>query len=140
MEHLYLETNQAFSECCDVDADCVIVHDPQPLPLIEFCDRKTPWVWRCHVDLTCPDTALWDYLCRFVHKYDMCVLSNRSYVRDNLPVCQRVVHPAIDPLSPKNAEMPSEQVAATIRSLGIPMDKPVVAQVSRMDAWKDPEA
>jgi len=139
MERLYLETNQAFSECCDVDADCVIVHDPQPLPLIEFCDKKTPWVWRCHVDLSCPDMALWDYLCRFVHKYDMCVLSSKGYVRDDLPVCQRVVHPAIDPLSPKNAEMPSEQVSATIRSLGIPMDKPIVAQVSRMDAWKDPE-
>jgi Trehalose synthase, N-terminal domain len=34
------------------DADAVIVHDPQPLPLINhFEERDAHWIWQCHVDL-----------------------------------------------------------------------------------------
>lgn len=31
--------------------DFVVVHDPQPLPLIQHFRRNGPWVWRCHIDL-----------------------------------------------------------------------------------------
>ena len=35
------------------DCDAVIVHDPQPLPLVRyFEDRDAPWIWQCHIDLT----------------------------------------------------------------------------------------
>ena len=37
-----------------IDHDVTIVHDPQPLPLIRHYRKKTPWIWRCHVDLTRP--------------------------------------------------------------------------------------
>jgi trehalose synthase len=30
-----------------LDHDFVIVHDPQPLPLIEHYEKKCPWIWRC---------------------------------------------------------------------------------------------
>jgi hypothetical protein len=34
------------------DCDAIIVHDPQPLPLItHFPDLEMPWFWQCHVDL-----------------------------------------------------------------------------------------
>lgn len=138
-ERLYLETNQAFSECCRIEADCVIVHDPQPLPLIEFCEKRVPWVWRCHVDLSRPDPGLWSYLCRFVNSYDVCLLSSHSYLKEDLEVPQRIIHPAIDPLSRKNRDMDAGRIEAVARSHCIPLDKPIVAQVSRMDTWKDPE-
>ncbi len=32
-----------------LDHDLVIVHDPQPLPLIQI-SQEVPWIWRCHVD------------------------------------------------------------------------------------------
>src|SRR4051794_5228644 len=32
--------------------DVVIVHDPQPLPLIEHYEKECPWIWRCHIDLS----------------------------------------------------------------------------------------
>ena len=38
-----------------LDHDFIIVHDPQPLPLIEHYDKKCPWLWRCHLDLSRPD-------------------------------------------------------------------------------------
>jgi trehalose synthase len=42
------------------DCDAVIVHDPQPLPLVRhFVHREMPWLWQCHVDLGahCPGPA-----------------------------------------------------------------------------------
>jgi trehalose synthase len=45
------------------DCDAVIVHDPQPLPLIShFAERDAPWVWQCHVDLSSPNPTVWSYL------------------------------------------------------------------------------
>src|SRR4051812_21476679 len=44
------------------DCDAVIVHDPQPLLLIkQFAEREMPWLWQCHVDLSAPDPAVWNY-------------------------------------------------------------------------------
>src|ERR1700745_2603864 len=32
--------------------DFNIVHDPQPLPLIEHYQKRRAWLWRCHLDLS----------------------------------------------------------------------------------------
>jgi trehalose synthase len=37
-----------------LDHDVVVVHDPQPLPLIRHYRKKAPWIWRCHLDLSSP--------------------------------------------------------------------------------------
>jgi trehalose synthase len=58
-----------------LDHDLVIVHHPQPLPLIGYFRKKAPWVWRCHVDLSNPNRQLWSYLAPFVERYDAVVLS-----------------------------------------------------------------
>ena len=40
--------------------DAVVIHDPQPLPLVaHFDDRKMPWLWQCHIDLSTPHPAVW---------------------------------------------------------------------------------
>lgn len=45
------------------ECDAIIVHDPQPLPLIRhFAHRDMPWLWECHVDLSSPFAPTWDYL------------------------------------------------------------------------------
>jgi len=42
------------------DCDAVIVHDPQPLPLIShFAEHEMPWFWQCHVDLSSPYPPVW---------------------------------------------------------------------------------
>jgi trehalose synthase len=53
-----------------LDHDLVIVHDPQPLPLIDFFRKKDPWVWRCHIDLSSPPgaMALFGRLCRALRR------------------------------------------------------------------------
>src|SRR5262245_26000770 len=46
--------------------------------------------------------------------------------------------PAIDPFSAKNCEMTDGDVEDCLASYGIPIDLPLVVQVSRFDRWKDP--
>ena len=55
-----------------------------------------------------------------------------------LPVKQFQVPPSIDPLADKNKELSEEEVSAIMRRLEIPLDKPLITQVSRFDRLKDP--
>lgn len=136
---LYTGTNEAFSTYCHIEQDCIIVHDPEPLPLIRFCRKSQPWVWRCHLDLTDPNTELWEFLKNFILKYDLVILSSEKFKKEDLPVEQRVIVPAIDPFSLKNKELSEKDIAKYVKKAGIANDKPVIAQISRMDPWKDPE-
>src|SRR6478672_3500859 len=50
-------------EFAESDYDYVIVHDPQPMGMIEsFPDRRAKWIWRAHIDLSTPNTAVLDFL------------------------------------------------------------------------------
>jgi trehalose synthase len=137
-KRLYVQASEEFSVYTHIDHDCVFIHDPQPLPLITFYKKRQPWVWRCHVDLSAPDPELWEYLKQFVLRYDAVIVSNKEYVKDGLPVDQRVIYPAIDPLSPKNMDLSEKDIGKYLKKFGVPTDKPLVTQVSRFDKHKDP--
>ncbi len=121
-----------------MEDDFVVIHDPQPLPLIDHYRRHGPWVWRCHLDLTTPDRAVWDYLKTFIEKYDAVVFSTREYMQ-NLKTPIVFIMPAIDPFSIKNRELSEEEIEQRLNYYNIPTDLPLVAQVSRFDLWKDPK-
>jgi trehalose synthase len=135
-KHLYAQANSDFSSYCHIDDDCVVIHDPQPLPLVRFYRKKQPWIWRCHVDLSGPNEELWSYLKSFILRYDMVIISSPKFKKDDLPVFQRVIHPAIDPLSPKNMELADTTISKCLKKFRIPLDKPLIVQVSRFDKWK----
>ncbi len=118
--------------------DLVFVHDPQPLPLIAHYRKKSPWVWRCHVDLTAPNPEVWNYLVPFIKKYDAVVLSSRDY-RQDLKTPQAFFTPGIDPFSIVNRELSESAIDERLAHYGIPTDLPLVVQISRFDHWKDPE-
>ncbi len=135
---LYLQNNQDFASYCKIDAECVIIHDPQPLPLIRFYKRRQPWIWRCHVDLSHPNPQLWEYLKGFILRYDHVVVSDVQYWKEDLPLPHSIIHPVIDPLSSKNKDIPKSLIAKTLKKHGVPTDKPIITQISRFDKWKDP--
>lgn len=121
-----------------LDHDIIIVHDPQPLPLINHYRKKSPWIWRCHVDLSNPEPELWKYLTPFIEKYDAVILSRREY-RQNLNTPQLFFMPAIDPFSITNKPLSEPEIDERLRHYNIPTDLPIVTQISRFDRWKDPE-
>jgi trehalose synthase len=120
------------------DQDMVIVHDPQPLPLITHYKKRCPWVWTCHVDLSNPNPELWAYLRGFVERYDAVILSLKEYEKE-LRTPQVFFMPAIDPFSLKNREMEESEIDERLAHYGIPVDLPLVVQISRFDPWKDPK-
>jgi len=121
-----------------LDHDLVIIHDPQPLPLITHYRKKSPWVWRCHIDLSNPHQQVWDYLVPFIEKYDAVILSSRDYAQ-NIKTPQLFFMPAIDPFTINNRELPQHEIEERLRHYHIPTDLPIVTQISRFDRWKDPE-
>jgi trehalose synthase len=121
-----------------LDHDLVIVHDPQPLAMIEHYRKSGPWIWRCHVDLTEPDPNLLEYLGGFINRYDAAIFSIEEY-RQKLDIPQFFFMPAIDPFSITNYDMSGEEMDERLDHYDIPTDLPLVVQISRFDRWKDPE-
>lgn len=138
-KHLYAQASQEFSTYTHINAhDYVIVHDPQPLPLVKYYRKRQPWIWRCHIDLSSPDQKLWSYLKRYMLNYDMVIVSSEMYMSKDLPVEYRIIMPAINPLTHKNKVIPDSLIEKTFKKHNIPTDKPFITQISRFDKWKDP--
>jgi len=121
-----------------LDHDVVVIHDPQPLPLIRYYRKKAPWIWRCHLDLSQPDPETWRYIASFVDSYDAVILSLPDYAQTIGPP-QLFFAPAIDPFSAKNKELEEKEINERLAHYEIPQDLPLVVQISRFDSWKDPK-
>ena len=135
---IYYETNRKFSTFTHLDHDLVIIHDPQPLPLICFYKKRQPWIFRCHIDISEPNREVWEYLKGFIQKYDHFVVSLQEYQKKDLSIAQSVIHPAIDPLSVKNKPVSQTKISNYLSKFGIEQKKPIISQISRFDPWKDP--
>jgi len=133
----YLDANRRFAERIDLDADVVIVHDPQPAALIRFATKRCPWIWRCHLDVSWPDRRAWRFLRPFITRYDASVFSAAAFAMP-LSHPQYLIAPSIDPLGPKNRELTDHAVDAVLARFGLDRSRPLVVQVSRFDRFKDP--
>jgi trehalose synthase len=137
----YEAANERFAEQYRdqlLDADFVFIHDPQPAPLAKLLpERRGKWAWRCHIDASKPHRPVWKYLRSFVESYDASIFSLPEFAQP-LPHPQYIIPPSIDPFSEKNMDLPEEEVQATFDRFGLNRDLPLVTQVSRFDAFKDP--
>jgi trehalose synthase len=134
---LYYATNKRFSTYTHIDHDLVITHDAQPLPLIDFYKKEQPWVFRFHADVSSPEPEVWNYLKGFLEKYDHMVVSNESYLRNDLSISQSVIPPAIDPLSIKNKFVTEKTIHRYLTKYGISTEKPLISQMARFNKLKD---
>ncbi|HAF70520.1 MAG: Trehalose synthase [Acetothermia bacterium 64_32] len=134
----YLAVNETFSRYSPIFHDVVVVHDPQPLPMIRYRQKEGPWVWRCHIDISSPFEPVWDVLKLFILRYDTTVVSTEGFRRADLPVHAHVIAPAIDPFSEINRELSQKELEGKLAEHGISSKKPLIVQVSRFDKWKDP--
>ncbi len=137
-KQIYEEVVYENSVRMHLEHDVVIVHDPQPLPIIQHYRKKSPWIWRCHVDLSEPNAELWQYLAPMIERYDAVVVSLPEYTQ-KLHTPQHFIMPAIDPFSSTNREFSDAEIDERLARYDIPNDWPLVVQVSRFDRWKDPE-
>ncbi len=133
----FLEVNR--SNAAEMQfADVVFVHDPQPIALVEQrAAVGKRWIWRCHIDFSRPDPAVWNFLRTYILSYDAAVFSAPAFARE-LPIPQILIPPSIDPLSDKNRDLTEEEIASVFNRFGIDRSRPVVTQISRFDFLKDP--
>ena len=136
LEH-YQAVNRANAGRRRLDADLVLIHDPQPAAMIESRPPEGRWVWRCHIDLSSPQRRAWAFLRRFVVRYDAAIFSLPAFAQQ-LPIPQFLVFPSIDPLAAKNRQMSRKEIHKTLEALQVPLEKPILLQVSRFDRFKDP--
>jgi trehalose synthase len=135
---VFLAYNEQNRATLPLDAEFVVIHDPQPAALI---DARQPgsnhWVWRCHIDLSHPNRPVWDFLEKFVSRYDGAMFSSPEFSRQ-LSIPQYLFYPAIDPLSEKNYPLDSEFIQQVLHRYQIDPQRPILTQISRFDRLKDP--
>jgi len=132
----HFEINKKNTERINLDADAVLIHDPQPVPLIEF-KKGGKWIWRCHIDVSNPQKDVYGYLRRYCEQYEAAIFSVSKFTRA-MPVSEFIIPPSIDPISEKNMELSNDEIKGTLNKFQIPADRPIILQVSRFDRFKDP--
>ncbi len=121
----------------NLDHDAVYMHDHHTIGMVEHYRKKGPWIWRCHLDLSRPDPRLIEYLSKFGSQYSAGIYILDAYQQD-FGIPNYSFLPAIDPTKVKSQVLSDDAVRECLESYDIPMDLPIVAQISRFDRWKDP--
>lgn len=135
---IYLDNLRAQAQRITFDTDVTMVHDPQPLYLLNYVGRNSTFpIWRCHIDVSHPNERVWRFLSQGLLRYKMAVFHVPEFAR-RLPIPQVVLAPSIDPLSDKNRELSEAEITAVTDRFGIDRKRPLLVQVSRFDRFKDP--
>ncbi len=137
MYETYLKVNRKNGRKMDLNADFVVIHDPQPAPLIYKRKKDSAWLWRCHIDASHPQRKVWNFLKQYVSRYNGAIFSLPGFAQ-KLSIPQILMYPSIDPLSDKNRDLSEDEIEALTGPYHIPRDKPMILQVSRFDRFKDP--
>ncbi len=111
------------------DFDIFLAYNERNRPLAR-ADSSGHWIWRCHIDLSQPNEAVWGFLENFVARYDGAIFSSPVFARQ-LPIPQYLFFPSIDPLADKNRELEPELVRAITESYGIDPKRTILTQISR---------
>lgn len=130
------EVNVKNAEKMDFEADAVMIHDPQPAPLIQY-RKKGHWIWRCHIDLSNPQKDAFEAIGKYAKTYEAAIFSVAKFAKA-MQIDEFIIPPSIDPVSEKNRELSPEEIEETLTKFNIPPDRPMLLQVSRFDRFKDP--
>ncbi len=138
MLDIYCANTQMNLRETPITGDFVMVHDPQPLGMIEHKESHgRSWIWRCHVNLSNAPQKLWKFLSDRAEKYDASLFPVPDFARE-LPIPQYVAPPCIDPLSEKNKELPASEIERVLEKYGLDPARPILTQISRFDWLNDP--
>jgi trehalose synthase len=135
---IFLAYNERNRAQLDLGAEFTVIHDPQPIALIEARPAENAhWVWRCHIDLSRPNPDVWNFLSPFADRYNASIFSSPEFARQ-LPIPQYLFYPSIDPLSEKNRELDAAYIEQVLARYDIDPNRRILTQISRFDRLKDP--
>ncbi len=138
-QKIFLSYGEQNRQRMKFDEDVVVIHDPQPLDLINSkpAGGGQRWIWRCHIDLSNPNPDVWGFLRPMVDRFNAAVFSSPAFAR-RLNIPQYLFYPCIDPLSEKNKELDESFIQKVCDDFGVDRTRPIVTQISRFDRLKDP--
>jgi trehalose synthase len=136
MWEYHYEVNRKNAETLDLEADAVLIHDPQPAPLIDF-RKKGTWIWRCHIDVSNPMKDVASRVFKYSGRYEAAIFSVAKFARA-MSIEEFIIPPSIDPLSDKNVDLSGGEILEVLSRFSLPPDRPMILQVSRFDRFKDP--
>lgn len=135
---IFLAYNEQNRSRMQLEAEFVVIHDPQPVALIDARhNHGGHWIWRCHIDLSRPNPTVWQFLEPYVNRYDGAIFSSPEFSRQ-LSIPQYLFFPCIDPLAEKNRDLEPEVVRGILERFGIDPSRTILTQISRFDRLKDP--
>ncbi len=144
MQAIYWERIRANAEALDSASwDHLFIHDPQPAGLLPVLEERGArigsWTWRCHIDVSRPNPAVWDFFEPMVNRYDAAVFTMESFAQPGVSGPRLAfVPPSIDPTSEKNRPVDPASAQEVLRRYHVDPERPLAVQVSRFDPWKDP--
>ncbi|MEE9199713.1 MAG: glycosyltransferase [Dehalococcoidia bacterium] len=144
MWNTWLKYNEQNARELDPDYDLIVLHDPQPAAIPHFLPEpdgrgRAKWLWRCHIDLTEASASLWRKIRPFAQGYDGAEFSMQEFIKNGFAGPRKfVAPPGIDPLNPKNVPLGPKAAAKILERFEIDTGRPIMAQISRYDPWKDP--
>ena len=137
----FLDVTEENLKDINLIGDIIFIHDPQPIGLIKAKDKKAfkekKFIWRCHIDLSSANMKTFNFLKKFIEKYDYSVFSSPLFAK-KLKIPQILISPSIDPLSDKNKDLPAETINEVLSRFKIDPERNIITQVSRFDRLKDP--
>ncbi|MFL5887370.1 MAG: glycosyltransferase, partial [Thermoleophilaceae bacterium] len=104
--------------------DVVLLHDPQTAGMVpHLAELDIQVVWRAHIGLDTPNEVArraWEFLRPYVEPAAAYVFSRQAFAWEGLdPDRIAIIHPSIDPFSPKNQQLPAEDVKAILHTAGL---------------------
>jgi len=126
------------------ESGIIIIHDPQPMAIIQNIPRNFYPILRFHIDLSSPNKKTLNFLKQFINEFSLIILSNPDYKKSIKSVIKnkatkiKIITPTINPLTEKNKLMDIQSAQTILQEFNINCSEPILTQVSRFDRWKDP--
>ena len=127
---------EAWDDLDVADFDAIVAHDPGALGAAAT-EGAAKRVWRLHLDASEPDGPTWDRAGELAASFDATAVSLAAFAPPGAADAVEV-QPGIDPLAPRNRELPVKLAGDALRFLGIDLTRPFVCQIGALDAWRDP--
>ena len=137
----YLDTIEENAREAFIAADLTVLHDPQPAAMIMNAPILGKTLWRCHIDTSIPNKAVWRFLLPYINQYDGAIFTTREFVGPGLKVPVYEIMPCIDPLAPKNRHYTRSEALDILQPLftadNVDPERPIFAAISRYDRHKN---
>lgn len=137
----YLGWTEHNAEATYIYGDLVVVHDPQPVGLLNTGRIFGNVLWRCHIDTSNPYPVIWRFLRPYINQAAGAIFTLPEFVGPGLQIPIYQLTPAIDPLAKKNRQYSRDEALSILTPMfnkhDIDPERPIIAAISRYDPHKN---